>query len=62
MLGHYKLLIFPETKSLGDQPIFSFLTADLKVHKKFRLFNASVLGGDVTNGSSKKFYQELLEG
>ena len=56
MLGHYKLLIFPETKSLGDQPIFSFLTADLKVHKKFRLFNASVLGGDVTNGSSKKFY------
>lgn len=56
LLGHYKLLIFPETKSLAEQPIFSFLTADFKVHKKFRPFNASVLGGDVSKGSSRKFY------
>ena len=56
MLGHFKLLIFPETKSLAEQPIFSFLTADLNVHKKIRPFNASILGGDVSKGSSKKFY------
>lgn len=62
LLGHYKLLIFPETKSEDDQPIFSFLTADLKVNKKIRSLNASGLGGQVSKGSSRKFYKELLEG